>query len=165
MVHRAAARAWNSRDVQLAFRMLDLAARLLLALGIGCLLLGAYLAWLTMSFRSDVLRTSGEVVSYHEIRDGETTRYRPRVRFRTVTGEIITIDGQLATSTQRFALGAPVPMIYRIGKPTEARVALIMDNWLGASIAGLVGLTGLVGGFLVRRAVRAELAKAGRNPQ
>ena len=39
--------------MQLAFRILDLAARLLLALGVGCLLLGGYLAWRTLSFARD----------------------------------------------------------------------------------------------------------------
>ena len=69
--------------MRLAFRILDLTARLLMALGVGCLLLGAYLAWQTLSFARDAVRTTGEVVSYHETRDGDELRYRPRVRLRT----------------------------------------------------------------------------------
>jgi hypothetical protein len=145
--------------MQLAFRILDLAARLLLALGVGCLLLGGYLAWQTLSFARDAERATGEVVSYHELHDGDQTRYRPRVRFRTASGEIVTVAGQLSTSSQRFAIGTQVPMIYKTDKPTEARVALFTDNWLGPCIAGVVGLVGLAGGFLVRRSVRRELAK------
>ena len=86
--------------MRLAFRILELAARLLMALGVGCLLLGAYLAWQTLSFARDAVRTTGEVVSYHEIRDGDEVRYRPRVRFRTATGEIVTTSGQLAAGAQ-----------------------------------------------------------------
>ncbi len=44
-------------------------------------------------------------------------------------------------------------------KPTEARIALFTDNWLGASIAAVIGVVGLAGGLLVRRSVRRELGK------
>ena len=144
--------------MQLSFRILDLAARLLMALGIGCLLLAGYLSWQTLSFAQDTARATGEVVSYHEIRDGDEVRYRPRVRFRTANGDIITVCGQLAASSKRFAVGAQVPMVYKIARPTEARVALFTDNWLGACAAVLVGAVGMVGGWLVRRAVRREFA-------
>ena len=145
----------------MAFRILDLAARLLLALGVGCLLLAGYLSSRTLAFSSDTARATGEVVSYRQIADGDDTRYRPRIRFRTATGEIVTVEGQFFTGTQRFTTGAQVPMIYKVRKPNEARVALFVDNWLGPCIAALVGLVGLAGGFLVRRAVRRELAKSG----
>ena len=145
----------------MAFRILDLAARLLLALGVGCLLLAGYLAWLSLSFSADTERATGEVVSYREIRDGDEMRYRPRIRFKTATGEILTVEGQFFTTTQRFAIGEQVPMLYRVQKPNEARVALFVDNWIGPFIAALVGLTGLAGGYLVRRSVRRELAKSG----
>lgn len=144
----------------MAFRILDLAARLLLALGVGCLLLAGYLSSRTLIFSSDTERTTGEVVSYRQIADGDDTRLRPRIRFKTVTGEIVTVEGQFFTGTERFAIGAQVPMVYNVRQPNEARVALFVDNWLGPCIAALVGLTGLAGGLLVRRAVRRELAKS-----
>ena len=145
----------------MAFRILDLAARLLLALGVGCLLLAGYLSWRTLSFSADTARATGEVVSYRQIPDGDDTRYRPRIRFKTVTGEIVTVEGQFFTTTQRFEIGTQVPMLYKARKPNEARVALFVDNWIGPCVAALVGLTGLAGGFLVRRSVRRELAKSG----
>ena len=143
----------------MAFRILDLAARLLLALGVGCLLLAGYLSWNTLAFSAGTERATGEVVSYREIPDGKDTRYRPRIRFRTVTGEIVTVEGQFFTGTRRFAIGAQIPMLYKMDRPNEARVALFVDNWLGPAIATLVGLTGIAGGLLVRRSVRRELAK------
>ena len=145
----------------MAFKILDLAARLLLALGVGCLLLSGYLAWRTLAFSPGTESATGEVVSYREVRDDEGTHQRPRIRFTTVTGEIQTIEGQLSTGTQRFAIGEKVPITYRVAKPSDARVALFMDNWLGPCIAAVVGLVGLAGGFLVRRSVRRELAKSG----
>jgi len=144
----------------MAFRILDLAARLLLALGVGCLLLAGYLSWRTLSFSAGTGRATGEVVSYREIADGKDTRYRPRIRFKTVTGEIVTVEGQFFTGTRRFAIGEKIPMLYRPEKPNEARVALFVDNWIGPCIAAVVGLAGLAGGFLVRRSIRRELIKS-----
>src|SRR3954463_12077080 len=137
--------------MRLAFGILDLAARLLFALGIGCLLLGGWLAWQTLGFARDAARATGTVVSYHEIHDGDRLRYSPRVRFQTATGEIVTVEGQLATSSRRFAIGAQVPMSYKVSAPTTARVATFTDNWLGVCVAALVGAVGIAGGLLVRR--------------
>jgi hypothetical protein len=145
--------------MRMALGILDLSARLLFALGVGCLLLGGYLCWQTLSFAQDAQRATGEVVGYHETRDGSDTRYRPRVRFRTANGDIITISGQLAAGSKRFAEGTQVPIVYKVSKPTEARIALFTDNWLGACIAALVGLVGIAGGYLVRKGVRREVAK------
>jgi hypothetical protein len=146
--------------VQLAFRILHLAARLLLALGVGCLLLAAYLAWSTLSLQDGAARTSGSVVSYREIADGKEKRFAPRVRYRTANGEIITIDGQFASTSKRFSIGDTVPLIYKVAKPTEARIALFTDNWLGPCIATLIGLLGFAGGLLVRKQTRREIEKA-----
>jgi Protein of unknown function (DUF3592) len=143
----------------MALRILDLAARLLLALGVGCLLLAGYLAWRTLSFSGDAIPVTGEVVSYREIPDGDSTRYVPRIRFVTAAGDIVTVGGQLAGTSRRFPIGAKVPMVYDPSEPMHARVALFMDNWLGPCIAAVVGLVGFAGGLLVRRSVRRELAK------
>jgi hypothetical protein len=147
--------------MQLSFRILDLAARLLMALGVGCLLLAGYLAWQTLSFAQDTARASGEVVSYLENHEDGQVKFRPRVRFRTENGDIITVSGQLSAASKRFALGTQVPMVYKLAKPTEARIALFTDNWLGACVALLVGAVGIAGGLLVRRGVRREIARAG----
>jgi hypothetical protein len=143
----------------MAFRILDLAARLLLALGVGCLLLAAFLAWRSLAFTQDTGRAIGEVVSYHEVRDGDTTRYRPRIRFKTVTGEIISTSGQLSWSRRRFDIGARLPVVYKVQNPVEARVDLFVDNWLGPCLAVAIGLVGIAGGLLVRRSMRRELAR------
>jgi hypothetical protein len=147
--------------VQLAFRIMGLAGRLLFMLGAVCLLLGAYLAWRSQDFHGDAIRTSGRVVSYHEIPDGDSVRYRPRVRFNTLAGDIVTIEGQLTTTSRRFEIGASVPVVYPRAAPTTGRLDTFTDNWLGASIAGGVGLITLVAGVFIRRAARREAARPG----
>ena len=144
----------------MALRILELAARLLLALGVGCLLLAGYLSTRTLAFSKGVERATGEVVSYRQIDEGDRKLQRPRIRFTTVTGEIVTMDGQFFTASKRFAIGQTVPVLYKSAKPMDARVALFVDNWIGPSIAAAIGLAGIAGGLLVRRSVRSELARA-----
>ncbi len=135
---------------------MGLAARLLLALGVVCLLLGAYLLSQSLSF-GDTLRATGTVTGHREVRDGGEVRYRPRVRFNTASGDIVTFEGQLATAAQRFAEGEQLPVVYPRAEPQKARVALFTDNWLGPIAALVVGLLSLCGGILVRRNVLRAL--------
>jgi hypothetical protein len=145
--------------MQLAFRILDLAARLLMALGVGCLLLGAWLAWNNLTFEREGVRTTAEVVSYFEVPDGDQVKYLPRVRFKTEGGDIISAGTQLKTDTRRFEIGTKVPVVYQRADPMKVRITLFTDNWLGASIAVVIGIAGVAGGLLVRRSVRRDLAK------
>jgi hypothetical protein len=147
--------------LQLAFRILGLAGRLLFMLGAVCLLLGVYLTWQSLQLRQGAVQATGRVVSYHEIRDGDELRYRPRVRFNTPSGDIVTIEGQLTSSSKRFALGAEVPVVYPREAPTKGRLDTYVDNWLGVTIASAIGLLCLVAGVFIRRAVRHEAARAG----
>ncbi len=139
---------------------MGLAARLLLALGAVCLLLGVYLLSQTLEQTGGAVATTGEVVSYHEHADGDDVFYRPRVRFTTPNGDIYTVSSRLASKSRRFEIGARVPITYPPSDPAAARLATFTDNWLGPLISGVVGLACFAAGFLVRRAVRRELAKA-----
>jgi hypothetical protein len=138
----------------LAYRILGLAARLLLALGVVCILLGGYLLWRTQTLAGDVVRVNGTVVSYREIVDGDETRYRPRIRFTTEAGDIVSFDGQLATTTRRFSVGDEVPVVYPRSDTRQARLGSFADNWLGVIAATAIGLLCLVAGIFIRRATR-----------
>jgi hypothetical protein len=141
--------------MELALRIVGLAARALLALGLVCLLLGGYLAWQTLSFNTAAVAVTGEVVSYHEYLDDGEQRFRPRVRFKTPDGSIHTVTGQMAYTGKRYAVGSELPVVYQDGTPGKARIATFFDNWLGATVAAVVGLLSLGGGMLVRRGRRA----------
>ncbi len=144
----------------LALRILGLGARLLLALSLVCFLLGGYLLYRGLAFDRTTLTTTGTVVSYREVHDGDATRWRPRVKFTTPAGDIITFEGQLATTTQRFAVGAGVPVIFAPGKPSEARLATFADNWFGPVASGVVGILAFGAGIFIRRAAKRSLASA-----
>lgn len=147
--------------MQLAYRIMGIAARLLLALGAVCLLLGVYLMSQTLKFTEGAERAIAQVVRYREIQDGKSTQFRPMVRFTTPNGDIVTVEGQLSSTTQRFAIGAQVPVVYPPGAPMKARLATYTDNWLGVTIAGVIGVLSLIAGVFIRRAVRRDLARAG----
>src|SRR5689334_10030795 len=117
--------------MNLATRLVALSARLLLALGIVCLLLGGWLGWQTMSFAWSASPATGRVVSHLEVRDDGKTQYRPRIRFETYDGAIYTFTGQLGSTSKRFAVGDEVPVMYQGKDPAQARVAQFTDNWLG----------------------------------
>ena len=146
----------------LAYRIMTVAARLMLTLGIVCGLLGLYLTYQAQTFLQESARASGEVVSYREVRDGDTTRFRPRFRFTTANGSIVAFEGQLATTTERFAIGEKVPIVYPVAEPQKARVALFVDNWLGASVALGVGVLAFLGGIWIRRAANRDLGTAAK---
>ncbi len=148
----------------LAYRLMALSARLLLALGVSCGLLGIYLVHQAQTFLEDSVRTTGEVVSYREVRDGDTVRYRPKFRFKTDNGSIVAVEGQLATTTERFAIGAQIPIVYPVSNPQKARVALFVDNWLGPSVSLGVGVLAFLGGMFIRRAAKRDLASKSIGP-
>jgi hypothetical protein len=140
--------------MQLALRIVAIAARLLMVLGLLCLVLGAYLSWQTLGFARGAQPATGKVVSYQEVdQDGEK-RFRPRVRFRTAGGDIVTFHGQMAYTGHRYPVGSDVPVLYRHGQPIEARISNFVDNWLGATVALVVGGLCLVAGWFVSRSTR-----------
>jgi hypothetical protein len=138
-----------------------IAARLLLALGAVCLLLGAWLATQTMNFSQNAQRTTGTVVRYYENQEGGRTSYRPVIRFTTTNGDIISTTEPLPSSSRRFEIGAQVPVQYPFGQPAKARIATFTDFWLGATVAAVVGLVAPIAGVFIRRAVRRESARGG----
>jgi hypothetical protein len=151
----------SARNMNIAFRFMGIAARLLLALGAVCLLLGAYLATQTLDFDRNAEHATGTVVRYLETRDGDATIYRPMIRFTTSHGDIITFAGQLSTGSKRFVIGADVPVVYPFGMPQQGRISTFTDNWLGATVAAVVGMLALVAGVFIRRATRREIARGG----
>jgi hypothetical protein len=140
-----------------AYRLMVIAGRVLLTLGLCCGLLGFWLAWQTQEFLRDSFRASGEVVSYREVKDKDETRFRPKLRFSTADGSIVSFEGQMATTTERFKIGEKVPVVYNRADPQKARVALFTDNWLGATLALGIGLLAALGGIFIRKAAKREL--------
>ena len=146
--------------MHLAYRIIGITAWALGSLGLVCLLLGGYLASQTHAFARDAAHATATVKGYREIPDGDDTRYYPALRFKTATGEIVKVHGQLAPTTKRFAIGAEVPVVYRVGNPMEARIDLFTDNWLGATIALVLAAASFFAAWLLARSARRARAAA-----
>jgi hypothetical protein len=144
----------------LANRVLGLAARFLIALGVVCMLLGAYLLYQGQAFAPDTEKGTGTVVSYREVKDENETRWRPRIRFATPAGDIVTFEGQLATRSQRYALNSAIPVMYPRSAPQQARIATFTENWLGPAAAGVLGFLAFVAGIFIRRQARGTSVHA-----
>jgi hypothetical protein len=71
-----------------------------------------------------------------------------------VHGDINTVAGQMDYTTPRIPVGTEVPVHYLESDTTKMRIATFFDNWLGASLAGGVGVLTFLGGFFVRRQLR-----------
>ena len=106
------------------------------------------------------MRATGTVVSYREIRDGDDCAIARACASRPLTGDIVTVEGQLATARSASRSARRCRWSTRLSNPQKARIALFVDNWLGASVARGVGLLALGGGFLVRRSVRRSWQSA-----
>jgi hypothetical protein len=141
--------------VRLATGVVGVAGYGLAGLAAVSLLLGLYLANNTLAFASDARQAQGTVVGYFESPSNAGTRYTPRVEFIDMTGTRREFRGQMNTSVKRFAEGSQVPVRYRSSDPTQARVDLFVDSWLGAVVAWvLAALAGVSAFFLVRSAKR-----------
>lgn len=145
--------------MRLAIGVIGVAGYALAGLAVVSLLLGAFLAWNTLAFTEDARDTQGKVIGHFEsVTDGKT-RYTPRVEFVDATGTRYEFRSQMSATAQRLALGAAVPVRYRVSQPTDARVALFVDNWLGATVALILGTIAALGAWVLVRSSKRELAR------
>ena len=142
---------------------MGLAARLLLALGVVCLLLGAYLLSQTAAFgtrcapraRSAAIARSATAM-HCDIARACVSRPPPATSSLS--------KGNSPPPRSVLPTGEQIPVVYPRADPQKARVALFTDNWLGPIVAGVVGLVALIGGVFVRRAVTRGLSAGPGKP-
>ncbi len=146
--------------MRLATGILGVAGYVLAGLAVVSLTLAAYLARNSLAFAGDTRETQGRVTGYVESASDTGPRYTPVVEFTDSSGVRREFRGQTNTSVRRFAVGAEVPVRYLQRDPNEARIALFVDNWLGAVIAAVLGAAAAGAAYLLVRASRREWAHA-----
>ena len=125
--------------MRLAHGVVGVAGYGLAGLAVVSLLLGGYLALHTLTFNDDARRTRGTVVGYFEsVADGKR-RYSPCIAFTAASGERVEFRGQLSASSKLLGEGSAVPVLYLATNPAIARVDLFVHNWLGATVALVLG--------------------------
>lgn len=109
---------------------------------LGLVLLAAtvYLLVRTGSFVASAARTRGKVVDLAESRssDGSST-WHPVVSFE-VGGEAVTFKSKFGARPAPYDIGDAVDVLYDPENPPDARIDSFRGLWLGAVIAGSLGL-------------------------
>ncbi len=144
--------------MRLAIGVIGVAGYALAGLAVISLLLGGFLASNTLAFADDARAAEGRIVGYVVSSADGKTRYTPRVAFTDATGTRHEFRGQMSATGKRFADGAVVPVRYRASQPSDARIALFVDNWLGAVVALVLGAIAALGAWLLVRSAKRDLA-------
>lgn len=109
------------------------------AIGVG-LLTGAFLLYkTTSSFLGEANTAEGTVVDVVQSRSGDSTNYRPVVRFTHQNGEKIEFISSSGSNPPSYSKGEKVPVSYDPAEPQTARINDFFSLWGGPTILGVVG--------------------------
>ena len=84
--------------------------------------------------------------------------YTPRVRFRTASGELVTVLAAPGSDEIEFAAGDTVPVLYRANDPQGAVIATAWRAYFGAIVLGVLGTALFDLGWVLRGIVRRRAA-------
>jgi hypothetical protein len=84
--------------------------------------------------------------------------YTPRFRFRTASGELVTVLAASGSDEIEFAAGEMVPVLYRAGDPQGAVISTVWRVYYGAIVLGLWGTALFDLGWAMRVMMRRRLA-------
>ncbi len=133
-------------------RVLPWVGVLLLAIAAG---FGAH-SWMFARGRVRAIATITENVSGFAKEGG--VWYTPRVRFRTASGELVTVLAGPGSDEIEFAAGDTVPVLYRADDPQGAVIATAWRAYFGAIVLGVMGTALFDLGWVLRGIVRRRVA-------
>jgi hypothetical protein len=84
--------------------------------------------------------------------------YTPRFRFRTVSGEWVTVLASSGSVEIEYAAGDTVPVLYRSGDPQGALIATVWRAYFGAIVLGVLGTALFDLGWVLRGIARRRRA-------
>jgi hypothetical protein len=134
-------------------------ARFCVVIGLAIMWGGGALFWRTVRFLARAIPTTGEVselaserISSRSRSGGAAFVYRPIVTFETATGGEIRFKASYASNPPGLKVGDEVAVLYDPKRPDQAAVRSFASLWLGALIAGAMGLIfTAVGAFMILR--------------
>jgi hypothetical protein len=153
---------WLQRLKQAMRRVGPGAGTLLSASGVVLLLLSAGFglhAWLAIRPLSRATATVSENIS--SFAPGGGVIYRPRLRFRTSTGELVQVVSPGGSEDIDFPAGTNLPVLYPANAPEQAYIATTPRVYPAALTLGILGVAvldlGLVVLFLSRKHAKMRL--------
>lgn len=121
---------------------------LFVLIGAGLVAVAVRLYFKQRGFLRDAASAQGTVVDLtnapsESIGSGGRTEVQyfssPRVKFRTASGEEVTFESSLGSSTPSFRAGDTVRVRYLPERPAEAEIDGFWENWFGTIAAGACG--------------------------
>ena len=111
-------------------------------IGVAMLLLSGYLAYSSWQFTQKALHTPGVITDlrYSRSSDSSSGVWYPEVTFEDTTGQTITFESSVGSSSYRNSRGAKVDVIYLNGDTGSARINNTTDMYFLAIFFALFGL-------------------------
>ncbi|MBN8531793.1 MAG: DUF3592 domain-containing protein, partial [Alphaproteobacteria bacterium] len=138
----------------------------LLFIGIGSLFLavGGGIAWYNYRFIASALTAEGTVIEVEEYSSSDGSLYRPVVRFKTSSGEEITMRDSGGSNPPLYDQGETVTVYYAPGDPRDAKLDSWITLWVLPGFFGGLGfmfavIPALIWNGMRRAAVRREELK------
>ena len=141
------------------YRVAPPLGRVLPSVGVLLLLMAAGFgvhSWMSTRGRVRSMATITENVSGFAKEGG--VLYAPRFRFRTASGELVTVLAASGSDEIEFAAGEAVPVLYRAGDPQGAVISTVWRVYYGAIVLGLWGAALFDLGWAMRVMLRKRLS-------
>ncbi len=138
--------------------------RLFLFFGMFILFCGFYSLIQKLNFCVHSVKTSGFVIAVDEsaTNDGlnQERKFYPQLEFRAEDNKTYRFTGEVASDPGRYIIGRPLPIRYLKHDPSQAKIDLFDELWLGTLLIFVLGcgFTGL--GLAAYRGVRQANARA-----
>ncbi|KLN62063.1 hypothetical protein WH96_00520 [Kiloniella spongiae] len=102
-------------------------------------------SYTTLEFVNNARSTQGTVTDLIQSRSSSSSStrnsyvYRPKVTFRTETGEDITFQSSTGSNPPAYARGENLNVLYDPENPQNAKISDTLSLWLGPIILGIIG--------------------------
>lgn len=107
--------------------------------GIGMLLGAFFLYKNTQAFLQSAVTTNGTVTEVVRSRSNNSTTYRPVVKFKTESGQLIEFTSSTGSSPASYARGEVVEVLYEADAPSKAKINGFFALWALPTILGSMG--------------------------
>ena len=87
-------------------------------------------------------RAQGQVIGYERLRSrpDEPVQFMPLVRYSPPGSAPIEFQSQMGSDSKPFAIGEPVPVLYRKHQPRVAEIDFALRLWLAPAIIAGMGI-------------------------
>jgi hypothetical protein len=132
-------------------------SRLVLAMGVGFLVLCGYLTDHAKTKLHTHREAEGTVVDFHSVQTTRGARVYPIVAYQ-VDGQTYRVraHSSMGLFSRTYQLGDTIPVLYPPNEPDNGSLNTFADMWLGPIITGALGLSILGLWFCARRSARAQ---------